>query len=157
MKKLKVYVETTIFNRYFEPERDNHKETKFFFEEIEAGKFEAYTSAYVLQELAKASESKRSDMLAMIGRYNISLIGESFEAEALADEYMAHKILSEKHFYDRAHIACASVSGMDMIISLNYAHINRITTKIKTGLINKLYGYGEIYIGSPMEVIDHDE
>jgi len=29
MKKLKIYLETTVFNRYFEPERDSYSETGF--------------------------------------------------------------------------------------------------------------------------------
>ena len=54
VKKLRIYLETTIFNRYVEPERDNHRETKVLFDEIAEGKFDAFTSGYVLRELKQA-------------------------------------------------------------------------------------------------------
>ena len=54
------------------------------------------------------------------------------------------------------HIACATVNGLDMIISLNYNHINRVKTKKMTRLVNELKGYREITICSPMEVIENE-
>ena len=157
MRKLKIYLETTVFNRYFEPGSKHHEETLMLFEEIAAGKFEVYTSAYVIEELMNAPEPKRQNMLDMITRYGITLIEGSVEAEALAKEYVTYGILSEKHFYDRTHIACASVSKMDMIVSLNFAHINRPKTRKLTRSVNELKGYAEIAICSPMEVIEDEE
>ena len=154
---MKIYLETTMFNRYFEPERDNHRDTRVLFDEIAAGKFEAYTSAYVVEELMHAPEPKRQKMLDLITRCGITLIEGTYEAETLAGEYVNHGILSEKHMYDRTHIACASVSGMDMIVSLNFAHINRPKTRKLTRLVNELKGYAEITICSPMEVIEDEE
>ena len=50
LKKLKIYPETTVFNYYFDEDRDAHADTVTLFEECAAGKFEPYTSDYVLAE-----------------------------------------------------------------------------------------------------------
>ncbi|MDR1699582.1 MAG: hypothetical protein LBR68_00105, partial [Lachnoclostridium sp.] len=74
MRKPRIYLETTVFNYYFDVERDAHADTVKLFEEIRAGKFEAFTSAYVTDELIKASEPKQSKMLSLIGKYNITVL-----------------------------------------------------------------------------------
>ena len=48
---MRIYLETTIFNYYFEKERDFlHTDTVKLFEEIRANKYEAYTSDAVIDE-----------------------------------------------------------------------------------------------------------
>lgn len=47
MSKLRVYLETTIFNRYFEDGREYSGETKLLFEKIQAGEIAGYTSLAV--------------------------------------------------------------------------------------------------------------
>ena len=59
----KVYLETTMFNYYFEPERDAHADTVKLFEEIRTGKYIAFTSAYAIDELSRAPEEKFHKMM----------------------------------------------------------------------------------------------
>ena len=70
----KMYLETTIFNYYFDKEREAHRDTVKLFEEIKAGKYEPYTSEYVVNELAKAPIEKQKLMLALFAEYNVTLI-----------------------------------------------------------------------------------
>jgi len=157
MRKQRIYLETTLFNRYLEKERDYHVETKRLFEEIIVGKYEAFTSAYVIEELLKASEPKKSSMLLLLQRCKIVVLERSDEIEQLAGEYAKNGIIPEKYLYDAYHIACASVNGLDVIISLNFQHINKLKTKTMTELVNKLNGYRGVYIASPMEVVENEE
>ena len=157
MKKLKLYLETTVFNRYFEPDSKHHEETLLLFEEIAAGKFEVYTSVYVIEELSKtADEAKRDAMLELLNRSCASVFDRSEETEALAWQYALHNIISENHSYDRWHIACAAVNRLDAIVSYNFTHINRLSTKEKTRLVNQLNGYPVVSIIQPLEVIGND-
>ncbi len=157
MRKQKIYLETTIFNRYFDYDRDYHLETLKLFEEITLGKFEAYTSAYVIEELLKAPEPKRGLMLSLLEKFNVAIFEATDEISYLADMYAKEGIIPEKYKYDGLHIAAASINEMDFIISLNFQHINKLKTKTCTELINKLHGYRSVYICSPMEVIESDE
>ena len=65
MRRPRIYLETTVFNHYFDTDREAHVATVALFKEIKAGKYEAFTSVYVTDELEKASEPKKSKMLAL--------------------------------------------------------------------------------------------
>ena len=67
MKKLKLYLETTVFNFVFADDApDKRLDTIKLFKEIDQGKYIPYTSEYVLQELEKADEPKRKQMINLI-------------------------------------------------------------------------------------------
>jgi predicted nucleic acid-binding protein len=51
---MKIYLETTIFNRYFDVDPILHPATLQLFKEIESGKFQPYTSVFVIEELEAA-------------------------------------------------------------------------------------------------------
>ncbi|MCL2096264.1 MAG: hypothetical protein FWH10_05090, partial [Oscillospiraceae bacterium] len=53
----KIYLETTMFNYYFDIERDAHADTVKLFNEIRTGKYEAYTSVYVIDELEDTKDA----------------------------------------------------------------------------------------------------
>jgi predicted nucleic acid-binding protein len=157
MRKQKIYLETTMFNYYFDADRDAHADTVKLFKEIQAGKYEVYTSIYVTDELVKAEEPKRSKMLALINEYNVIILPVSDDARNLADIYIDEGIIPVKHRYDGLHIAVATTNNLDCIFSLNFKHINKVKTKTMTGFINVREGYKPIIIASPMEVTDDDE
>jgi len=66
MRTQKVYLETTLFNFYVDESRDAHADTVKLFEEIAKGKYEAYTSTYVTDELENAPEVKRDKMMSLM-------------------------------------------------------------------------------------------
>ena len=157
MRKLKLYLETTIFNYYFDEDRDAHKSTVQLFEEIKQGKYYAYTSPYVTDELEECDEPKKSKMITLIKEYNIIMLKTNNEVDRLADTYIKEKMIPENSEYDSLHIAVASINDLDMIVSLNFNHINRIRTKDLVELINKKEGYKGITIVSPMEVVGDEK
>ena len=157
MRRPKIYLETTIFNHYFDTEREAHAATVKLFAEIKAGKYEAYTSAYVLEELEKAQEPKKSNMLALISKNSIAILDDNEEVRQLGDVYVNESVIPDKYRYDGLHIACATVNGLNYIFSLNFKHINKLKTKTMTGNINILAGYHPVTILSPQEVVDDDE
>ena len=157
MCKPKIYLETTMFNYYFDTERDAHPATVKLFQEIKAGKYEAYTSTYVIDEIIKANEPKKSNMLALIAEYDIAILKDSIDARQLADIYVKEGIIPVRYRYDGLHIACASVNDLEYIFSLNFKHINKLKTKIMTSNTNIMQGYRPIIIINPMEVTENDE
>ena len=157
MRTPKVYLETSVFNHYFDPNSYAREATIALFEDIKAGRYEAFTSLYVTDELNAAQEPKKSNMLALITDYNVKVLDVSEEASDLAEIYVRDKMIPEKYRTDGLHIACATVNDMELIFSLNFKHINKVKTKIMTANINVWEGYKPISILSPMEVMDDDD
>jgi predicted nucleic acid-binding protein len=154
MRKPKIYLETTMFNYYFDKERDAHPDTVKLFEEIKAGKYKAYSSVYAVDELMKAPEIKRKLMLELFDKYDIEVFEPSQEAEKLADMYVSEGIIPKTHIVDSRHIAIATVNDLEMILSLNFTHIVRKTTIELTELVNVREGYRKVQIYAPMEVVE---
>ena len=94
MRVLKIYLETTLFNYYLDSERDNHPATVKLFEEIAAGKYEAFTSAYVIDEIQQAPDIRRVALLDVLNRYPIEVLPASLEADRLADIYVSEAIIT---------------------------------------------------------------
>jgi predicted nucleic acid-binding protein len=154
----KIYLETTMFNYYFDTDRDAHADTVTLFEECAAGKFEPYTSDYTLEELERTADAeKREKMLKLIERFNITVLTKSDEANELADKYILEGALPPGSLSDARHIAITSISGLDTIVSLNFNHIVRAKTARLTEAINRIRGYHAVSIDSPMGVLSNEK
>ena len=156
MRTSRIYLETTLFNYYFEPEREAHADTVKLFEEIKEGKYQAYTSVYAIRELLKASGERAQKMISLISDYGITILEATEEAEALAATYQEQGIIPPGSTVDAQHIAIASTNDLDMIISLNFKHIVRKKTIELTELVNIREGLHKIGIYTPMEVVDRE-
>ncbi len=154
--KLKLYLETTVFNYYFDDDREGHENVLELFEAIKAGKFEAYTSELVIRELERAREPKRSDMLALIDDYGIKSLDSNSKSKRLGEIYIEKGVIPSSHFFDSLHIAVASIYELDCIISYNFHHINRNKTRIMTASINNEEGYGGIMIVTAKEILNNE-
>jgi predicted nucleic acid-binding protein len=159
MKVPKIYLETTIFNFPFVDDAPQYKaDTLKLFDEIRAGKFEPYTSEYVLEELNNEKNSeKREKMLALIDEYNVTILAEDEEADRLAEQYVSAGIIPARYTTDGQHIAIASIKELQIIVSLNFRHIVKRKTINTVNLINMINGYSHIEIFPPAGVIEYDE
>lgn len=154
----KMYIETSVFNFVFAddaPEKTD--DTLALFREITLGKYDAFTSEYVVSELEDAQEPKRGNMLDLIGKYGIEYIPASEEAQHLAKLYVAEGIIPAKYLTDALHIAIATVNDMDLIVSYNFKHIVKRKTVTLAEVVNLQEGYKRIGIFSPTEVIENDD
>ena len=150
---MEIYIETTVFNRFLEDNREFNPETRKLFEKIQENEIKAYSSTYVLEELDKAPEPKRSEMLKLIQEYKINILEIDQKAYDLAEIYIEMGIIPIKFRIDGIHIAMAAIHNMDCIVSLNFHHINKLKTKMATEIIHRMKGYNNPFICTPMEVI----
>jgi len=156
MEKPKFYLETTLFNYYFDSDRDAHADTVMLFSEIAAGKFTAYTSNTVLDELTAAPEPKRGLMLALMDQYPIQALTTNDAVDQLVDLYIAEGIVPAKYWRDGVHIAVAAVNGLDFVVSMNFQHIVRPKVKHMANQVHFSKGYHPITIVTPKEMIDEN-
>jgi predicted nucleic acid-binding protein len=157
MRKLKLYLDTSVLNFYYADDSPNEKEiTRELFREIKSGKYTAFISSTVLQEISKASEQKQKELLSLVEDYNLTPLELDEEIENLAGLYIKNKIIPQKYEEDAIHIAVAVANELDVVVSWNFDHIVKLKTKLYVNGINKMEGYKEIEIYSPMEVIDYE-
>jgi predicted nucleic acid-binding protein len=77
---MKIYLDTSVFNWYFDFDKTFHPATLRLFEEIKAGKFIPYTSGYVTDELNACKDDiadKRIKMLNLIPKFSIKVLQAS--------------------------------------------------------------------------------
>jgi predicted nucleic acid-binding protein len=149
----KVYIETTVFNRFLEDNREYNPETKKMFEKILQNEIEGYSSTYVIDEIDKAPEPKRTEMLNLLQKYKINVLEIDQRAYDLSETYIEMGIIPKKFKIDGIHIAMAAIHNMDCIVSLNFNHINKIKTKMATEIIHRMKEYNNPLICTPMEVL----
>jgi predicted nucleic acid-binding protein len=154
MKRLKVYLETSVFGFMLEEEHASEKaSTQQLFQEIIHGNLEAYVSGEVVRELGRAPEPIRGNLLQMIPRYGLKELEVTAEARALARQYIEAGVIPAKVEPDALHLAIASTHGLDAVVSWNLQHIVKTRTRMGVNGINKLLGYREVEIATPQEVI----
>ena len=136
INKLRLYLETTVLNYYFDTDRDGDEEPVRLFDAIGAREYEAYTSEYVMIELRNANDPKKSDMLALAEEHGIIILDTDDEAVRMAGLYIQNGIIPMKYSFDAIHVAIASVNDLDCVLSFNYKHINKLKTKRLTEVVN---------------------
>lgn len=158
MRIPKIYLETSIFNFVFADDTpDKQLDTLKLFEEIGQGKYEPYTSDYVLGELRDEPEPKQSWMVALIEKYNVTVLFADDEVKHLASLYVSEGIIPAKYLTDATHIAVTTIHDLDLIVSYNFQHIVKRKTVTMTEVVNLREGYKRVGIFSPTEVIENDE
>ena len=155
MKKIKYYLDTTIFNFVF-AEGDTEKKdiTVKLFKDLPSISNGIYISDEVIREISRAPEPRKSQLVGQLEETNPLLLEVDIEAEGLAVRYVKERIIPERYRSDAVHIAVAVVNGIEVIVSWNFEHIVKLKTRVMVNGINRLLGYHEIEICSPEEVIE---
>jgi hypothetical protein len=166
MKIPTIYLETTMFNFYFAEKRHQYfgktvqycQETKQFFDAVKEGKFDAYTSEYVIKEIKlEEDEEHRFEMLKLIDDYNVIILSNSKKIEYLANLYIEASAIPKTFPEDALHIASAVINDLDFIVSLNFQHIVKDKAKKITNQINIIEGYREVGILEPKEAVNYED
>jgi len=96
-------------------------------------------------------------LLGFLGEINFIEIEETEESVSLAREYIKYGVLSQKSFDDCRHMAIATISECDYIISWNFKHFVNVKTISKVQAVNKLLGYKEVIIIPPTMILEGDD
>lgn len=163
MEKLNLYIETSLFGFYYDenPINEEKKESvRKLFKQIAEGFFKnGFISYITLTELTRAPESIRDKLLLLITKYRLKEIEvERDKVEKLVQCYIKVMPIFKRWENDARHIALATVSGVDILVTLNCEHIDNEQTIRKVKLINKAEGYNnELDIRRPEEVIFYED
>ena len=161
MKKLKVYLDTSIINFLYETDSpDLKKVTEVFFEEIVAKeKIDVFVSNIVIDEINQTeNDNKREILLKTFEKHkNIKTLvagkEEIDEIGLLAEKYIENGIIPAKKAADSLHVAFATLFQMDVLLSWNYKHLANINKEQKIIILNKTLGYNYPFrMTNPLEV-----
>ena len=150
---MKVYADTSVFGGVFDEEFAEG--SRVFFEELRAGKFELVVSALVEEELKSAPKQVRELFDEFSSAAEIAEISE--EVLALRDAYLSAGVVTPKSTDDATHVALATISRCDMIVSWNFKHIVHFQKIPKYNAINTLNELKPINIYPPSSVISYDD
>jgi predicted nucleic acid-binding protein len=149
MKRMRVYIDTSVFGGYFDDEFDSASRT--FFEALFNGQAISLISDTLVAELVDAPE-RVQDLLEQALRCDSERLGLPEEAEELRDAYLTAGVLSGKWADDALHVAHAAVARADVIVSWNFRHlVNPLRIRGFNG-VNAAQGYGPVVIMTPEDV-----
>ena len=154
MKKLRLYLETSVWNFCFADDAPEKKDiTLKFFDEIESEDYEIFVSDVVFREIENADYEKRQLLLEIINQYNPERLITNTEVIELSETYILNDILQPKSIDDAIHAAIATVYKMDALISWNLKHLANFRKMEQINSVNKNHGYFKrLELLTPMEV-----
>jgi len=158
LRKLRVYLDTSVISHLDQQDSPEYMQiTKKFWEELKQGKYNVYISSTVITELNKCKEPKRSRLLEYMSQIELTRVEINRQVLELAQRYVNEYIIPSRFFDDAVHIAVASINECDILVSWNFKHIVRYKTIQGVNAINKLMGYREIQLVSPLMMLEVEE
>ena len=152
MRIQKVYIDTSVLGGYFDKEFDIA--TRRFFDEVKRGEYNVVISNVTEGELLNAPERVKS-LLNFLG-IDYEVIKLTDDVVSLALEYIKENVVGQTSYDDCLHIAIATVSRLDLLVSWNFKHIVNIKRIRGYNGINIKNGYPSIEIRSPKDLIDYE-
>jgi hypothetical protein len=149
-RPLRVYADTSVFGGCFDDEF--RTESVRFFDEVRQGLFVVVVSNVTLDELELAPDSVRR-VLADLPPRQVEIVSTSLESEALRSSYLEAAVVGPASSNDAAHIAVATISKVDLVISWNFKHIVHFEKIGGYEAVNTLRGHPSPRIYSPREVV----
>jgi hypothetical protein len=125
-----------------------------FFKAVRNGAFTILVSEPLALEISNAPEAVQATFEAH--RPHMEALETSDAATALANAYLAQKVVPSASRVDALHVALASIAAADTVVSWNFKHIVQLRRIRGFHAVNILHGYPLIEIRSPLEVIDDE-
>lgn len=150
----KTYVDCSVFGGVYDEEFSDA--SKLFFEQAMAGKFLVMVSQITLDELVDAPRDVQN-VLEDLPANVVQEVSVETEAVDLAEAYVDRGVLTQKWLDDAIHVAVATVSRADLILSWNFKHMVNYDKIRKFNSINLFLDYKQVDIRCPREVIYDDE
>jgi len=155
--KRRVYVETSVVS-YFtaRPSRDvvvagHQHSTQRFWPKLGTD-FEAFVSALVYQEASRGDREQARRRLAAIA--SMQMLDVDDDARTLAETILAERGVPSEYPEDALHLAVATVNGMDVVVTWNFAHLNNPFTRTMIRQIIENEGFRCPEVCSPDELLE---
>lgn len=152
MRIQKIYIDTSVLGGYFDKEFDIA--TRRLFDEVKKGEYKVVISNVTEGELLNAPERVRTLLNDLEIDYEVITLTD--DVVNLALEYIRENVVGQSSYDDCLHIAIATISRLDLLVSWNFKHIVNIKRIRGYNGINIKNGYPSIEIRSPKDLIDYE-
>ncbi len=154
MKRLQLYLETSVWNFYFANDAPEKRESTIqFFQLIQQDMYDIFISQVVLDEIQNASPAKQSVLYQLIQRYQPEELMLNDDVLLLAERYIQEQALPARATEDAKHVAVATYYGMDAVISWNLKHLANLNRRRLIQGVNIKEGFSmPLELLTPMEV-----
>lgn len=152
MRIQRIYIDTSVLGGYFDKEFD--VATQKLFDEVKKGEYKVVISNVTEGELLNAPERVRTLLNDLNIDYEVLKLTD--DAVNLALEYIKENVVGQTSYDDCLHIAIATISRLDLLVSWNFNHIVNIKRIRGYNGINIKNGYPSIEIRSPKDLIDYE-
>ena len=149
MKRLRVYVETSVVGACFDP--GFIEDSLRVFEMARSGNQLLLISDALLDELEPASLEVK-EFVPKLPADSYERIRTTHEVLELRDSYIRRGILTTKWTTDALHVASATAHRADVIVSWNMKHIVHLAKIRAFNEVNRENGYPEILIQTPRQM-----
>jgi hypothetical protein len=121
---------------------------------VKKGEYKVVISNLTEGELLKAPEKVRTLLNDLNIDYEVLKLTD--DTVYLALEYIRGNVVGQTSYDDCLHIAIATISRLDLLVSWNFKHIVNIKRIRGYNGINIKNGYPSIEIRSPKDLIDYE-
>jgi len=150
----RVYIDTSVVGGQYDKEFS--ADTVPFFDAVASGQFIIIVSDLLEAELLRAPQQVR-DFLTTLPSQQIENVRLTPEAAQLADQYITAKVVGQTSRADCQHIAMATLTKADVLVSWNFKHIVNLDKIRGYNGINYQLGHNMIEIRTPKEIINYDD
>lgn len=151
--KQRFYIDTSVFGGLFDNEFE--EETILLFEKVKLGQVICVYSNLTESELSKAPLNVRR-YFEELNEDQKEKVQVTPEALKLAETYVKEKVVGETSLDDCIHIAVATISKVDLLVSWNFKHIVNVYRIRGYNSINLRLGYTSLNIHSPKEIVGYE-
>ena len=155
---MRLYLDTSVVGALFDTEMPQRVEvTRALLGSIIDGTHTGVISNIVLEEIERGPEELRESLLDEIRKVPFEVISEDEASADLLDIYEKEGFIRKGARLDLRHLAVATISGVDAVVSWNFRDIVNIRTRRAVHSVNLRLGFPLIEIVSPEEVIEYEE
>ena len=152
--KQRIYFDTSVFGGVFDKEFE--EATLQLFERVKLGQIVCVYSDLTESELLDAPEKVRN-YFKSLSKKNIERVIVNDEILTLASKYVNEKVVGQTSFDDCVHIAAATLSKVDILVSWNFKHIVNVYRIRGYNSINIRSNYQSLEIRSPKEILEYED
>ncbi len=147
------YFDTSVLGGVYDVEFE--EETALLFEKVNLGQIICVYSNLTETEISNAPERVRTFFENIKDEHKEKVLVTP-EALLLAQKYVDENVVGETSLDDCVHIATATLSKVDILVSWNFKHIVNVYRIRGYNSVNLRAGYSVLNIHSPKEIVGNE-